>query len=128
MAISTKDWKTSDTDFDISGVRRGGFASRGRRKNKNALLAFASITFLLIFLVLIAVFMQSRKPKEEPIKERVVVVEQKPQPIPMVNVLVPVQEIEAGKQLDPSMFKMVEKPAMAVSEDSVRSFDEIKGL
>lgn len=93
------------------------------------MLAFASLIFILVFVILIYVLMQeAKKPKEEPVKERVVVVEQKPQPIPMVNVLVPIQEIEAGKPLDQSMFKIIEKPAMAVTEDSVRSFDEIKGL
>lgn len=129
MAISTKDWKTSDTDFDISAVRKGGFG-RTRRKNKNALLALASLAFIALFVIIIAVLLKEgkEKPKEEsPAKERVVVVE-KEKPMQMATVLVPIAEIEAGKPLDPSMFKLVEKPAIAVSEDSVRSFDEIKGL
>lgn len=131
MAISTKDWKTSDTDFDIAGIRRGGFGGRNKRKNKNAVLALVSLLFVVVFGLLVALlFQHTNKPKEEAVKERVVVVTepQKPAPIPMVNVLVPAQEIEAGKLLDPVMFRVIEKPAIAVSEDSVRSFEEIKGL
>lgn len=132
MAISTKDWKTSDTDFDISGIRKGGFAGRGRKKNRNLLLLLSACAFVLVFIVLIALIMQQTKPATPPPQavREVVVVQQpsKPEPIQMVNVLVPIQEIEAGKPLDESLFKMVERPAMAVTEDSVRSFDEIKGL
>lgn len=130
MAISTKDWKTSDTEFDISSVRRGAFGQK-RRSNKQLVLVAAAAVFVVIVVTLMALLLQqSQTPQELPqpeAKERVIVVE-KEKPLQMVNVLVPVAEIDAGRALDPSMFRMVEKPAVAVSEDAIRSFEEIKGL
>ena len=130
MAISTKDWKTSDTDFDIAGLKKGSFGGRTKRKNKNAVLALASLAFVLVFVMLVAILLKETSKAKSEVKERVVVVTEpaKEAPVPMANVLVPVQEIEAGKSLDPQMFKMIEKPAMSVSEDAVRSFEEIRNL
>ena len=60
------------------------------------------------------------------LKERVVLVE-KTAPLEMIDVLVPVREIEQGKKLEPSMFKVEKRPRAAIAgQSAIRSFEELK--
>jgi pilus assembly protein CpaB len=47
-------------------------------------------------------------------------------PMEMVDVLIPVREIEKDSPLDPSMFKVVKKPAGAVSGGVLRNVEQIQ--
>ncbi len=58
-------------------------------------------------------------------RDRVVVVE-KEAPVEMVDVLVPVGEIEQGKKLEPAMFRIEKRPKLALGSTSIKSFEEIK--
>ncbi len=62
------------------------------------------------------------KPEAE-IQQETTVQEEK-----MVDVLVPLQDIRQGTQLQPSMFKVIQKPKELVRERTVRSFEEIEGM
>lgn len=55
-----------------------------------------------------------------------VIVEKEPK-IDMVDVLVPVQPIQAGTQLEPTMFRAEPRPKVGLASRIVRSFDEIQG-
>lgn len=58
-------------------------------------------------------------------RDRVVVVE-KEAPVETIDVLVPVQEIEQGKKLEPQMFRVDKRPKVSVGQGAIRSFEEIK--
>ncbi len=47
--------------------------------------------------------------------------------VKMVDVLVPVQDVEAGKPLEPGMFRRESRPQVGVSPRVVRDFEEIQG-
>jgi Flp pilus assembly protein CpaB len=60
------------------------------------------------------------------LKERGVLVE-KTAPLEMIDVLVPVLEIEQGKKLEPSMFRIEKRPRAAIAgQSAIRSFEELK--
>jgi len=58
----------------------------------------------------------------------VVVETEKETQVKMVDVLVPVREIEAGTRLEASMFRRESRPQVGVSPRVVRDFEEIQGL
>lgn len=58
--------------------------------------------------------------------EKRVVVIQKEATVEMVDVLVPIADIEQGKKLDPAMFRLDKRPKVALGQNSVRSFDELR--
>lgn len=62
---------------------------------------------------------------QEQKQDKVVVVE-KEAPVELVDVLVPVADIEQGKKLEPPMFRFEKRPKLALSQTSIRSFEEIK--
>lgn len=56
---------------------------------------------------------------------------QQPPPLPMegtIEVLVPVANIQPGSGFQPHMFKRERKPEVVVGPDTVRSFEELKGM
>jgi len=58
--------------------------------------------------------------------QRIVVVE-KTAPLEMIDVLVPVREIEQGKKLEPSMFRIEKRPrAVIAAQSAILSFEELK--
>ncbi len=79
----------------------------------------------------IAIALASLKKSSEPAqadaakRERVVVVE-KEAPIEMTDVLLPIQDIEQGKKLEPAMFRVEKRPKIAVSPSTVKNFEELK--
>lgn len=56
-----------------------------------------------------------------------VVIEKEPA-INMIDVLVPIRQIDSGEALHPAMFKQEPRPEISVSERIVRSFSDINGL
>lgn len=81
--------------------------------------------------MVIAIAVASLKKTSEPARadgdkrDRVVVIE-KEAPIEMIDVLLPIQEIEQGKKLEPAMFRVEKRPKIAVSPSSIKSFEELK--
>ncbi len=57
-----------------------------------------------------------------------VTVVEKQMPVEMASVLVPVQKIDPGVLLEPTMFRRENRPRMGLSEKVVRDFEEIKGM
>ena len=48
-------------------------------------------------------------------------------PIEMIEVLIPIQRIEAGQELLPSLFRKDSRPKQGLSARAVRDFEEVKG-
>lgn len=99
---------------------------RGNYRLKPILIGFPLAVVGVSFLT-IAVLMYSSEPQANAYQKRVVVVEREA-PVDMVDVLVPLRELEPGKPVDPSMFKVVKRPSLGLSDRSVRSFEQIRGL
>lgn len=120
----------SGTDFEGDGYRpRGARFKRGTLGSRPKLpmfFAFSVLFFGVMFTSLAILMSKSEKVEANTNKERVVVVE-KEAPIEMVSILVPVQEIEQGKKLEPSMFKMEKRPKLAVPQNAIKTFEELKG-
>ena len=99
----------------------------GFRRQQSKLPVILAVSVGVFGVLTIAIALASMKKGSVPAqadvdkRDRVVVVE-KEAPIEMVDVLVPMQEIETGKKLEPAMFKLEKSPKVAVNASSIRSF------
>ena len=106
--------------------RQFGSRSRAYQTDKRKTLLFVSVAGLVFFsaaayLLIGAESAQTVQPKAyvEVIKEA---------PIDMIEVLVPVQSIDQGKALDPSMFRKEKRIKDGLSPKVVKEFEEIQGF
>jgi len=104
--------------------RHFGGVSPGRGVDRAKLLVAVSIFALLSFSV-IALLLFSTGSTTASVKP--VVVEKDEPEIKMVDVLVPIQDVDAGQPLEPALFKKESRPQIGVSGRVVRDFEEIKG-
>jgi pilus assembly protein CpaB len=104
---------------------------KGFRRNTSRMPILLAGAVGVCGIMTIAIALASLKKNSEPAqadaakKERVVVVE-KEAPIEMIDVLLPIQEIEQGKKLEPAMFRIEKRPKIAVSPSTIKSFEELK--
>jgi pilus assembly protein CpaB len=106
--------------------RQFGSRSRAYQTDKRKTLLFVSVAGLVFFsaaayLLIGAETAQTVQPKAyvEVIKEA---------PIDMIEVLVPIQTVEQGKPLDPSMFRKEKRIKDGLSPKVVKEFEEIQGF
>jgi Flp pilus assembly protein CpaB len=103
----------------------------GFKRQQSKLPLILAVSVGVFGVLTIAIALASMKKTSTPAqadgdkRDRVVVVE-KEAPIEMVEVLVPIQEIEQGKKLEPAMFKMEKRPKVATNQSSIKSFEELK--
>ena len=103
----------------------------GFRRTQSRLPIILAASVGVFGVLIIAIALASMKKTSETAsadgdkRERVVVVE-KEAPVEMVDVLIPIQEIEQGKKLEPALFKVEKRPKIAVNATSIRSFEELK--
>ena len=102
--------------------RHFGGAPVGRQTDKARILLVLSFLFLLLFGALAYLYL---KPDDKAGPKRVVI-EKEPE-LKMVDVLVPLRNIEAGVQLQRAMFKQEKRPAVSVDKGTIRDFEEIIG-
>lgn len=94
--------------------------------HRNLILALGGMTVAVLLIVAVVVLVGGKK--EEVKKPAVLVQNQNSEPaVKMVDVLIPAQTIEAGTQLDSSMFRKEVRPQVGVSARIVRDFEEIQG-
>lgn len=97
----------------------------GARGDRAKLLIVLSLLALLVFSV-VAILLFYTTSTTATTNGVVVVKEAEPE-IKMIEVLVPMQEIEAGQPLEPALFRKEARPQISVSGRAVRDFEEIKG-
>lgn len=104
------------------------FGAKGsfNQSDKARTLIVVSICSVVFFSALSYLLIASNSSKPEPATKLVEVI--KDSPIDMVDVLVPVQSIEAGRPLEPSMFRKEAKPKIGLSPRIVKDFEEIRGF
>ena len=88
------------------------------------MVAVVSACLLLLFSAIAVLFLVPGQPATA--TARTIVIEET-RGVEMVNVLVPVQRIEAGLALEPSMFRQESRPKLGLTPNVVRGFGEIKG-
>ena len=102
------------------------FARSHRRKSQAMLMKFG----LAIFMVAIAfggVALSLHLSSQPGVAKTVVPQERVIEP-GMVEIIVPLESIPPGATLEPKMFHLVKKPDLVVGPDTIRDFDDIKGL
>ncbi len=102
--------------------RHFGGIQPGRQADKTKTVLLVSLFFVVIFTVLAFVLLSTGQAKVDP---KPVVVETEAE-VKMVDVLVPVQEIAAGTELEPRMFRKESRPQVGVSQRIVKDFEEIQ--
>jgi pilus assembly protein CpaB len=108
--------------------RRSGSSSafRPRQNQANPLVFVVGGIFLLVGVAIMLV-PQSNDQEGSGEETRPPVVIEQPPEIEMVDVLVPVQPIEAGTEFMPDMFKVEQKPRISLPSGVVSSFVQIQG-
>lgn len=106
-------------------ARSFGGSGASRYNDKSKIFALAALA-LVIACVVAALMLISNNQKVEP-SPKPVAVERNPE-INMVEVLLPVRDIEAGTALEPALFKRNIRPSLGLSEKTLHDFEEIKGL
>jgi pilus assembly protein CpaB len=94
------------------------------RNNDSARYIVIISLFLLVICGFVAVVFLSSGSSSA--KEPTTVVIHEPQ-IEMVEVLVPIQKIEQGTQLEPSMFRKENRPKVGLSPGAIKDFEQIQG-
>jgi pilus assembly protein CpaB len=105
----------------MRGQFGGGVPSQNSERTR--ILVLAGFFFVLLAATVGAVVFYTSSSKAT---VKTVVVEKAPE-IKMADVLVPVQSIQAGQALEPSMFRREQRPSVGLPARVVRDFEEIKG-
>lgn len=102
----------------------GGISPVRNQQRMRAVLLVATGGLCLLFAGLAILFLNSNsstaseQKKSEPVEA----------PMQMLDVLVPVQNIEAGKKLELSMFRKEKRPKVGLPLSVIRDFEEVKGF
>jgi len=104
-------------------ARQFGGVHPGSQGDKAKIVVAAGAVFVVLFSLLAYGLLSSGGGEQQPV-ETVVVQDQSD--IKMVEVLVPVQEIDAGLALEPRMFRKESRPQIGVSNRVVKDFEEIR--
>ena len=102
-----------------------GGVSPVRQNQRAKLIGVAAVVAALVLLVLgLVLFVKASPGGSAPVASAPV----QDTSIEMVEVLVPLQTVEAGAALEPSMFRKEARPRIGISKQIVRDFEEIKGF
>jgi pilus assembly protein CpaB len=110
---------------DLVMARQFGGVRPARQSDRGRVLLFVGIVVVVVCLVVACLSLFSRASATAP-KTVVVTQSVEESPVKMVDVLVPVREIDAGVALEPSMFRKESRPQVGVSPRVVRDFEEIR--
>ena len=100
-----------------------GSSSSANSSDKARLLILAGLFLVLLVATGGVVFVYAGSSRAT---VKTVLVEKEPE-VKMIDVLVPINQIESGQALEPSMFRREARPALGLPSRVVRDFEEIKG-
>lgn len=103
-----------------------GARSRVHQTDRGRTLVFVSLAGLLFFSA--AAYLLIGAEDAQTVQPKAFVKVIKETPIDMVEVLIPVQTIEQGKPLEPSLFRKEKRVKEGLSPKVVRDFEEIQGF
>lgn len=107
-------------------LARNSKITRGRRgrsgRDPKALVAASA--FGVAFLIVVGLLLHaSRTPSDAGVAKEVELV-----PLAGIEIIVPIETLQVGTSFQPNMFKKEQRPEEQVSGDTVRSFDDLKGM
>jgi len=102
----------------------GGISPVRQQQKARTLVVIAGVALAVCLLVLGVLFLSSGSTTAT---QKETIIKEVPAEIEMVEVLLPIQSIEAGRSLKPSMFRKDTRPKQGMSTRVVRDFEEIKG-
>jgi len=103
------------------------FGGLQKRRDDSTIRLALLVCVTLFFVASCALILIVSSSGSDTISKPAVIVEKNPG-IEMVEVLVPVQSIEAGAALEPAMFRIESQPKVNISDKVLRDFEQIKGL
>lgn len=107
-------------------ARHFGGINQGRHADRARAVVLASVFFVILFSVLAFYLLSTADTPNKKSEPKKVIVEREKE-IKMVDVLVPLREIDPGTSLEPRMFRRDSRPAVGVSDRTVKDFEEIRG-
>lgn len=105
--------------------RHFGGVQPGRQGDKTKLVLIASLVFVLLFSVLAFSLLSSSKTSKQ--EQPKAVAEKVETEIKMLEVLVPLRDLQPGTLLEAQMFRRESRPQVGVSDRTVRTFEEVRG-
>jgi len=129
MRVSNqKNWGQSRSDderYPVAGV--SNFArpvDEAVRKKRTIVIAVASLWAVLFAAI---AFVSLNKSNAVEKQSTTMAALERPVQTEMTEVLLPVRDIGADQQLDPSMFIRVWRPKAGLSDDAIRNFEDLRG-
>lgn len=106
-------------------LARGSFNNRRKKRSgADPRMLIAGAAGILVCVVFIAVALHAmRAPSDAAVRTEPAVVE-----VFTSDILVPIETIQVGVALQPSLFRKEAKPEEQVTGDMIRGFDELKGM
>lgn len=124
---SAKEWSSSREASGFSSKRPSGF-NVNRQTQRTRLLILSGLgLFIAVTLSTVLLVSSTSSNASQPVAVVKTVTVEKPAPIEMVDVLVPVKEIEPGKPLDPALFMRVKRAKVGLPADAILSYDDLTG-
>ena len=123
----SKEWNRYDESAGFAAKRSGRF-NVSRQSQRTRLLILSGIgLFMAVTLSTVLLVSSTNTNASQPIAAVKTVKVEKPAPIEMVDVLVPVKEIEPGKPLDPALFMRVKRARVGLPPDAILTYDDLTG-
>lgn len=125
-SFGTKSSQSVETGgiWSTAPASRMGYSGRGfGHARSRQQIFFLAVAGLLSIFSLAAIFAFVQGGGSEP----TVVVVQKDAPVEMVDVLVPVSNINPGEPLQPQHFRVETRPSLSISPRVIKDYEEIKG-
>ncbi len=123
----SKEWNNFSEGPGFSSKRPGGF-NTSRQSHRTRLLIVSGLgLFVAVTLSTVLLVSSTSSNAAQPVAAVKTVKVEKPAPIEMVDVLVPVKEIEPGKPLDPALFMRVKRAKVGLPADAILSYDDLSG-
>lgn len=102
----------------------GGVSPVRQQQKARTLIVVAGVALAVCLVVVGVLFLSSGSTTAS---QKETIVKEVPAEIEMLEVLVPVQSVQAGLSLKPSMFRKERRPKQGMPARAVRDFEEIKG-
>lgn len=127
-----RDWNNSNgggahsnAHFPVTaGTRFAGPIEDSSRRRKSIVIAVASL-WMVLFGAIAFVSLNKSNAVEKASASAIPL--ERPIQTEMIEVILPVRDVGADQQLDPSMFTRVWRPKAGLNDDVVRSFEELRG-
>src|SRR5262245_25445839 len=108
------------------GAHFGGLSPVRQQRTKSVVIIGAAV--IVLCLAIAGFLFVNSSSSTASVPDHQIQVKEVPAQIEMIDVLVPIQNVDAGVELKPSMFKKEPRPKSGLPTRAVRDFEEIKNF